>query len=109
MSPSKPGRKDDADKVRWDLLPVRALHSVAEVLTFGVRKYDENNWQHVRPTRRYYRAALGHIYARALGEYNDPETGLPHLAHAACCILFLLSNDLGHDPADTFEYEENEP
>jgi hypothetical protein len=100
------GVKHDGQKNRLDLLPFRALEEVAKVLTFGAEKYADNNWQKVRPRRRYFGAALRHLWARALGEQTDTDSGLPHLAHAACDILFLLSFDVGLDPADTFEAEK---
>lgn len=100
-----PGRKDDQGKMRVELLPVRALLAIAAVMTFGAAKYGDDNWQNVTPRRRYYGAALRHLFARALGERIDPESGLPHLAHAACCVLFLLSGEVGHDPTDAFEVE----
>ncbi len=103
MSGHGPGRKDDGAKIRTDLLPIRALLAVAEVMTFGASKYGANNWQNVKPKSRYFGAALRHLFARALGELSDPETGLPHLAHASCCVLFLLSGDLGHDPPEALE------
>lgn len=85
-----PGRKHDAGKPRWDLLPWGPLEDVAKVLEFGARKYAPNNWQKVEGGGwRYLRAGLGHLAARARGERLDPESGLPHLAHAVCCCLFL--------------------
>lgn len=105
MSGHGPGLKFDNAKTRVDLLPIRALLAVAEVMTFGAKKYGANNWQNVRPVSRYFGAALRHLFARALGERLDPETGLPHLAHASCCVLFMLSGELGHDPVDAFEDE----
>lgn len=90
------GRKDDAGKPRWDLLPFAALGDVARVLEFGARKYAPDNWRLVEGWRwRYTRAGLGHLVAFARGEKLDPESGLPHLAHAACCVLFLLELDRG--------------
>ena len=100
-----PGLKYDTGKLRVDLLPVRALLAVAAVMTFGAAKYGANNWQNVVPKRRYYAAALRHLWARALGQREDPESGLPHLAHAACCVLFMLSGEVGHDPVDGFDEE----
>ena len=100
-----PGKKYDEGKTRVDLLPVGALQAVAQVLTFGANKYGSNNWQNVRPLSRYYGAAIRHLYARARGEKTDPESGLPHLAHAACCVLFLLSGEVGHDNPEAFEPE----
>ena len=37
------------------------------------------------------------IVAYANGEKIDSETGISHLAHAMCCLLFLLAFDLGED------------
>jgi hypothetical protein len=93
------GRKDDSGKRRFDLMPWNALAEVADVLTFGALKYDDNNWQKVpNPRTRYFAAAQRHLHAWRMGQFADPETGRSHLAHAACCILFLLSFDVGHDP-----------
>ena len=74
--------------------------SISEVLTYGASKYDKGdsagaeNWHLVDDPRRYFDAALRHINARMLGEKDDPESGLPHLAHAGCCIVFLLALEL---------------
>ncbi len=93
------GRKDDSGKPRWDLLPFGALEEVARVLTFGARKYADDNWKKVPDLRRRYLAAsLRHVYSWRKGEAKDPETGLHHLAHAACCLLFVLSYEVGMDP-----------
>lgn len=85
------GRKFDGDKLRFDLLPPGPISRVVEVLTFGARKYSADNWKFVdKPKRRYFAAAVRHLFAWAGGEKLDPESGKHHLAHAACCILFLL-------------------
>lgn len=85
------GRKDDQEKPRWELLPVRPLLEVVKVLTVGAKKYGDYNWRHVEPFyERYYGALLRHISAWRMGETHDQETGLHHLAHAICCLIFLL-------------------
>lgn len=85
------GRKNDAGKPRWDLIPYDALGSVVDVLTYGASKYGAWNWTRVPESRdRYFAAAMRHLVAWRSGEANDPESGLPHLAHAACCVLFLI-------------------
>lgn len=85
------GRKDDGGKLRYRLLPVRPLRRVVEVLEFGARKYAVDNWQKVPEAReRYTDALMRHVEAWRGGEQVDPESGLPHLAHAICCALFLL-------------------
>lgn len=85
------GQKHDAGKDRWDLLPLWPVEQVVKVLTFGAAKYGPNNWQLVEGRAdRYFAATMRHLTRWRLGESNDPESGLSHLAHAACCVLFLL-------------------
>jgi hypothetical protein len=87
---SRKGAKFDGGKAPWHLLPWGAVTSVVEVLGYGAKKYAPNNWQHVPEARdRYFSAAVRHLLAWRGGEDLDPESGLPHLAHAACCVLFL--------------------
>jgi hypothetical protein len=87
-----PGDKFDSAKSRWDLLPLDSVGRIVEVLTYGAKKYAPDNWRKVPDANnRYFAAALRHLAAWKLGEHLDPESGLPHLAHAGCCILFLLA------------------
>jgi len=57
---------ESASKPRLDLLPPPAMEAIAEVLTFGA------------------------LFAWWRGQDLDPETGLSHLAHAGCCLVFLM-------------------
>jgi hypothetical protein len=86
------GIKHDDGKNRVDLLPIEALEAVAEVLTFGAKKYEANNWRKGFAWTRLLGAALRHTFAFMRGQDKDPETGKSHIAHAACCLLFLLSH-----------------
>jgi hypothetical protein len=86
------GRKDDAGKLRWSLVPWPALRQVVRVLEHGARKYGEENWRELDDgPRRYWDAAARHMIAWADGETHDPESGINHLAHAACSMLFILA------------------
>lgn len=89
------GIKHDQGKDRWDLLPCREVEQVVKILTLGAAKYDDHNWQLVVAAKpgRYIAAAFRHIVAWIKGERDDPESGRPHLAHAICCLLFLLWKD----------------
>ncbi len=92
------GRKDDSAKIRYSLLPVGTVNQVVQVLEYGAStKYEINNWQKVPSARtRYYDAAMRHIDAWWNGELLDLDKGgqkgshLPHLAHAICCLMFLM-------------------
>jgi hypothetical protein len=94
-SETKTGVKFDQDKPQWTLVPFKALDEVVKVLTIGARKYAPDNWKKVPNARqRYIDAAFRHMSAYAAGEKLDDETGKSHLAHAMCCLLFLLAFDL---------------
>lgn len=86
-----PGEKFDTDKLRWDLLPIDCIEDVVKILTFGANKYDDNNWQQLEKGEdRYYAALMRHLSANRQGEKIDSESGLSHLAHAMCNVVFLL-------------------
>lgn len=86
------GRKHDTGKPDYTLLPWDAVEQIVKVLDFGARKYARDNWKHVSDGEtRYLAAAFRHLAAYNRGEKVDSETGLSHMAHAGCCILFLLA------------------
>lgn len=86
------GMKFDGGKRDFTLLPWAAVEEIVKVLEFGARKYERDNWKKVEDAQhRYTKAAFRHLIAYNNREINDPESGLPHLAHLGCCILFLLA------------------
>jgi hypothetical protein len=88
------GSKFDDGKLRYDLLPPEELKDIVEVLTAGAEKYKPNNWKFVEPFYDRYTAALyRHIEAWRMGETEDSDDNLHHLAHAAANIIFLLWGD----------------
>ena len=85
------GVKHDSGKPRFSLLPLKQIETVVAVLEYGSRKYAPGNWQKVEnPRDRYFDAAMRHVFAWRNGEKLDQET---HLAHAVCCLLFLMWGD----------------
>lgn len=84
------GRKDDTGKLRFDLLPPKALRALAEVYTVGAVKYGDRNWEDGLLWGRVYAAIQRHLWAFWGGEDLDPEDGLPHLAHAAWGCFALM-------------------
>jgi len=94
-------RKYNKGKLRYDLLPVEALEAVVDVLTYGAEKYTvagssgDSNWKNCPDIDNvYYAAALRHIMAWRKGETTDSESTRHHLAHAMCCLIFILQTDL---------------
>jgi len=82
--------KHDTGKRQLSLLPFEALEKITDVLMFGAEKYDRDNWKKCTDTDRYMDALFRHLAEIQKGEVIDAETGLSHLSHAGCNILFLL-------------------
>lgn len=85
------GVKHDAAKLRYDLIPPEALDAVAAVLGYGAAKYGVRNWERGMSWGRVFGASMRHLWAWWRGEETDSESGLSHLAHAACGVCFLLA------------------
>jgi hypothetical protein len=105
------GLKYDNDKIGVHLLPPGPLLDIARVLDYGATKYAPYNWTKGIKYSRVYGAALRHLWAWYRGEDNDPETGISHLAHAGCCVLFLLqytSTRKEFDDRPVEEYKKND-
>jgi hypothetical protein len=83
--------KPDLDLVLGDFS--KALREVGKVGTYGLIKYPPSNWLKVESAeRRYASAMLRHYfeYRDEDGPDIDPESKLPHLAHAAWNALAAL-------------------
>jgi Domain of unknown function (DUF5664) len=103
-----PGRKYDAGKPMYNLLPADALEEVVKVLTAGAIKYnepiDQENWRLVsNPQSRYFAAAQRHQWADQRGEFIDegtqesPGTMCYHLACAITSLMFKLQLRIEED------------
>lgn len=85
---------------RLGSLDPQALLKVAEVAGFGEIKYDRLNYMKGYDWSLTFDAGMRHRLAFWSGEDFDPESGLPHLAHAAwhdLCLLAFFLHDLGSD------------
>lgn len=75
------------------------LH-LARVYGIGALKYSDDNWRKGYPWSWSYAALWRHLEAWHRGEYADPETGQPHLAHVwwHLCTLWTFHQEwLGTD------------
>lgn len=90
--------KFDASKVRVDLLPVGPMMQVAEVFTFGAKKYFADSYRQGETVAwsRTYGSILRHLMSFWNGEDKDSESGLLHLAHAGT-QLFILMEHVAHN------------
>ena len=67
-----------------------ALNEVARVTTKGAEKYTPNGWKSVPDAQERYMDAAGRHMLASVSETLDPDTGLPHLAHACWNLLAVL-------------------
>lgn len=83
--------KHDAGKIRPTLVLPSLIRAAAAVRMHGVKTYiDPENWRQVSSER--YRDALYRHWLAYLDDQKavDDESGLPHLWHMACNIMFLI-------------------
>lgn len=80
---------DDKKESRPGLIAPEFLDGVGKVLGFGAKKYSPGNWSLGMNWSRSIDAHDRHMNSWKGGENNDPETGLSHLFHAACNLMFL--------------------
>lgn len=83
-------KKFDSGKPAFELIPPKAIREVAQVLTYVAKKYEPYNWKECRDLDRLIGATLRHIFDWIEDPKSvDEESGIDHLAHAACDLLFL--------------------
>ena len=88
------------------------VEDVARALEYGKRKYGSFNWMRGMAYSRLVSAALRHLAAHMYGEEKDEESGIGHLPHAACCVIFLIEfvlNGLGVDDRPYFIMDQETP
>lgn len=99
-SGNRTGIKHDTGKPPITLLDRDFLEGTAQVMRFGAEKYGRHNWCKGISHTRLADAAMRHLIAWASGEDIDPESGLPHIDHAAASINMLRGNQRLHPGMD---------
>ena len=87
------GMKHDSGKLLYGcftkgLAPV--IKGVVSVLSYGAQKYARDSWQTVPNGRQRYLDAFDrHMNDYNIGQDRDIESGLPHIFHAICNLMFV--------------------
>jgi hypothetical protein len=85
--------KQTAGKKRFSLLSVDALEGIMAIREYGSKKYkDPESWKTVSADK-YLDAAMRHLLRIMQGEKIDLESGLPHIDHALCNLMFISHLD----------------
>lgn len=88
---SNPKTAFGTKKPSFHCIPPAALVYLGAVMKNGADKYGVMNWrEHAVTFSVYYNAALRHLFAILDGEWLDPESGQPHLAHVMACATVIL-------------------
>ena len=91
-SKEQQGIKHDTGKPPISLLHRSFVEGTAQVMAYGAQKYGRFNFCKGMNYTRLSDAAMRHLIAWVDGEDLDPESGLPHLFHAAASINMLCGN-----------------
>lgn len=92
--PETGGYRDNAGKVRLELLSPHALHALGLVLTAGTKKYPARNWEKGLSWSETVGSLLRHLTEFMAGnDFDDGPggTGLPHI-YLAQCNAHMLSH-----------------
>ncbi len=99
MSKEKTDRYNKG-KMMYGLIPWQWLESLANIFTFGAKKYAPNNWKKSLNTEDHnvliedrISSLLRHYVSWRKGEIDDPESGEHHLAHVAWNALMIVWYD----------------
>lgn len=93
--PANPKAIHGAAKPNLALIPAGASLKIAPVFALGAAKYGAYNWRKdAVEAETYMAAAMRHMAAWFDGEDIDEESGQPHIAHAAACMMILLDADV---------------
>ncbi|ATI15718.1 hypothetical protein [Bordetella phage vB_BbrM_PHB04] len=89
--PTNPKDAIGSGKLPLHLWPTTATALGALGLLDGMLKYGRSNFREIGVRASiYYDAACRHLNAWFEGEEVDPDSGLPHLAHALACLAILV-------------------
>ena len=83
------GARFNGGKPDYSLIPLTTMEDEARVWMYGKQKYAAWNWAKGMPWSVPLACLMRHMAAWQRGEEVDPESGLPHLAHAMCNLRML--------------------
>ncbi|OGS40492.1 MAG: hypothetical protein A3K77_00675 [Euryarchaeota archaeon RBG_13_31_8] len=92
-------KKDDQNKLRYDLVPAIAYKELVNVYTIGAKKYGDRNWEKGLSWSRCIAALERHWYDWKEGKEKDHD-GLMLLAKVAWYCFTLLVYSITHPELD---------
>lgn len=117
-------KRNNKGKRKWSLVDFKALEPMIQVLEYGRDKYSEfknpetgevfegkdlsqdqrEQWERVYDAADNWKkgfngfenmeSAIRHLVEYMSGTKDDDESGLPHLGHLMCCIMFEIYHNV---------------
>jgi len=94
-------------KPRFDLIEFSLLEPMATVLGFGAQKYDVWNWKRGLHASANVASLMRHLAALQSGQEYDAESGIHHIGHMMCNLLFLADTYKNHRSLIDFHSDNN--
>lgn len=105
VKPTNPKDAVGSDKLPLHLWPETATVMGCLGLLEGMLKYGRSNWREAGIRMSIYVDALRrHVNALFEGEDYDPDSGLPHLAHALACLAIIVDAQAADNLIDDRQY-----
>ncbi len=89
--------KYNEQKSEYHLVYKSFLDLISKVRQYGIKKHGSSFDWRTTPNIMHYDAALRHIFAIFENEEYDKDSNLPHLAHAASNLMFLIEEQYGNN------------
>lgn len=103
--PSNPKDMIAGDKLPLHLWPETATIMGCLGMLDGALKYGRSNFRHAGVKLSVYiDACKRHLNKRFEGELIDPDSGLPHMAHAIACLAIIIDAEAAGKLTDDSQY-----
>jgi hypothetical protein len=86
------GSRKNEGKLDYTLMDLESFKPMIEVLDFGAKKYARDNWKlggSKFTLLQITSSLMRHLVAFLSGQDNDDESGLSHIGHMQCNLMFL--------------------
>lgn len=98
--------KQKKGKLPMHLILWKPVKWLVKIRMYGLKKYpNAENYKNV-DTLDWYDACLRHLIAWGEQEFEDKESGYPHLAHALCNLCYLM--EITSPSVEEFERTHND-
>lgn len=91
------GTKFDDKKPNLALIPIEAIWALGESLTYGAKKYGDDNFREGLHVRRQLAASIRHVFQALEVEDVDQESQCLHLGNAMASISMAIYT-IKHNP-----------